>query len=58
MRGRVLLATVLLLAAAASLVRAVVTRDGVGPIEYVASALIIAGLVATALVAVRRDRRV
>jgi hypothetical protein len=50
--SRVILAA-LLVAAAASLVQTVVVRDGVGPLEYLASALVAALLLRTAVTAVR-----
>ena len=56
MTRRRLIAAVLLVAAAASLARAVVTHDGVGPIEYAASGLLEVLLVALAVWTLRTPR--
>jgi hypothetical protein len=55
--SRLVVATLLGLAAAA-LVRALVTRDGVGVVEYVVSVLLVLLLVGFALTTFRNARRV
>jgi hypothetical protein len=54
MRFRSLVLGILVAYAAFSLSRALVTADGVGPIEYVAGIAVVAVLVVTALRATRR----
>jgi hypothetical protein len=54
MRFRSLLLGILVAYAAVSLSRALVTTDGVGPIEYVLGIALVAVLVVTALRATRR----
>jgi hypothetical protein len=54
--SRVVVVAVLVCASAA-LARAVVTRAGVGPFEYLTGALIVLLLLRTALAVVRRERR-
>jgi hypothetical protein len=54
MRFRSLLLGILVAYAAFSLGRALVTTDGVGPIEYVVGIAVVAVLVVTALRATRR----
>jgi hypothetical protein len=56
MKTRLLVAAVLIVAAA-SLARALVTHDGVGPFEYAVSALLIVLLLGTALTTARHRRR-
>jgi hypothetical protein len=57
MRLLPLSAAVLLFAASAALARAVVTRDGLGLLEYVVSVLLILLLVRSAFHAARHARR-
>jgi hypothetical protein len=54
--SRLVIPTLLVLAAAA-LVRALATRDGVGVVEYVVSVLLVLVLVGLALTTVRSARR-
>jgi hypothetical protein len=55
-RGPLVL-TLLLVAAGAALARALVTRHGVGPLEYAVGGVVLAGLLAAATIASRRVLR-